>query len=115
MNTSFLFKLSTWGWLLIILYLSLMPQISTPINFNHLDKLLHFGSYGLAAILVILAYPKINHYMPTILLFSFSLMIEIAQLFAVNRYFEMADLVANLAGILLATYLMKLLRPILRS
>lgn len=115
MNTSFLFKLLVWGWLLIILYLSLIPQISTPINFNHLDKLLHLGSYGLVAILATLAYPKINCYVSTILLFSFGFMIEIAQLFAVNRYFEMADLVANLAGILLATYLMKLLRPILRS
>jgi len=79
--------------------------------FNHMDKILHLGSYGLAMILTTLAYQKIHHYKSISLLFTYSLMIEVAQLFVVNRYFEVADLVANLMGILLAIYLMKLLRP----
>jgi len=42
-------------------------------------------------------------------------LIEIAQLFAINRYFEVADLVANLIGILLAIYLMKFTRATAQS
>jgi len=99
-----------WAWMMIILYLSLTPQVSTPINFNHMDKILHLGSYGLAMILTTLAYQKIHHYKSISLLFTYSLMIEVAQLFVVNRYFEVSDLAANLMGILLAIYLMKLLR-----
>jgi len=97
-------------WLLTILYLSLKPQITMPINFDHIDKLLHLGSYGLATILMSLAYPKINRYKYVIWLFTYSLAIEIAQLFAINRYFEVADLIANLIGIVFATTLIRLIQ-----
>jgi len=99
-----------WLWLLTILYLSLKPEVNMPMNFDHIDKLLHLGSYGLAMMLITFAYPQINRYKSVALLFTYSLMIEIAQLFAINRYFEVADLVANFIGILLAIYLIKFIR-----
>ena len=86
-----------------------------PMNFDHIDKLLHLGGYGLAMILVTLAYPQIARYKTVALLFAYSLSIEIAQLFVISRYFEVADLAANLIGILLAIYLMKFTRATAQS
>lgn len=108
-------KILTWLWLFTILYLSLKPQVEMPISFEYMDKLLHLGSYAFAMILITLAYPQINRYRSVALLFTYSLLIEIAQLFAVNRYFEVADLAANLIGILLAIYLMKFTRATAQS
>jgi len=108
-------KILTWLWLFTILYLSLKPQVEMPISFEYMDKLLHLGSYAFAMILITLAYPQINRYRSVALLFTYSLLIEIAQLFAVNRYFEVADLAANLIGILLAIYLMKFTRATSQS
>ena len=110
MQTSHLTKLLMWLWLLTILYLSLKPQVEIPFSFEYIDKLLHIAAYGLATILMLLAYPHANQKINAILLFIYGLSIEIAQLFAENRYFEVADLVANLIGILLAIYLMKFIR-----
>lgn len=107
---SHLTKILMWLWLLTIPYLSLKSEVNMPMNFDHIDKLLHVGSYGLSMMLITLAYPQINRYKSVALLFTYSLTIEIAQIFAINRYFEVADLVANLLGILLAIYLMKFIR-----
>lgn len=86
-----------------------------PISFEYMDKLLHLGSYAFAMILITLAYPQTARFKSMSLLFTYSLLIEIAQLFAVNRYFEVADLAANLIGILLAIYLMKFTRATAQS
>jgi len=106
----YLIKSAAIVWLITIAYLSLKPQVEMPISFEYMDKLLHFGSYAFAMILITLAYPQTGRYKSIALLFTYSLLIEIAQLFAVNRYFEVTDLVANLIGILLAIYLMKFTR-----
>jgi VanZ family protein len=105
MQISHLTKLLMWLWLLAILYLSLKPQVEIPFSFEYMDKLLHIVAYGLATIMVLLAYPNANQKINAILLFSYGLSIEIAQLFAENRYFEVADLLANLSGIVLSYYL----------
>jgi len=106
----YLIKSAAIVWLITIAYLSLKPHVEMPISFEYIDKLLHLGSYALAMVLITLAYPKTGRYKSVSLLFSYSLLIEITQLFVVNRYFEVTDLVANLIGILLAIYLMKFTR-----
>jgi VanZ family protein len=107
-------KISTWVWLLTIAYLSLTPQVNTPITFNHIDKILHLGSYALATLLILTSFPKNNKNI--ILLFLYSLFMEIGQLFVKNRFFEINDLIANLAGILIMTYIFnKFLRTYLRG
>lgn len=97
------FKTATWAWLTTIAYLSLSPQINTPIDFNHADKILHLGAYALATLLLLTSYPsnKTN----LILLFLYSLSMEIGQLFVENRFFEIYDLSANLSGILIMAYI----------
>ena len=76
-----------------------------PLDFGYIDKLLHFMAYGLATILMLMAYPNLSKYKLIPLLFIYSFCIEIAQQFAENRLFEVADLAANLIGILLAILL----------
>ena len=105
MQISRLIKILMWLWLLTILYLSLKPQVEIPFSFEYIDKLLHIAAYGLATILMLLAYPHANQKINAILLFSYGFSIEVAQLFSENRYFEVADILANLCGIVLSYYL----------
>ena len=100
-------KILSWLWLFTIAYLSLTPQIQSPISFDQIDKVLHLGSYGLATLLVLVAYPFANKLRIIFFLFAYSLSMELGQLFVENRFFEFYDLLANLAGILIATYLVK--------
>jgi len=111
----YLIKSVAIAWLITIAYLSLKPQVEMPINFDHLDKILHLGSYGLATILITLAYPQTSQYQTAALLFTYSLLIEIAQLFAINRYLEVADLAATLVGILLAVHLIRFIQKTARQ
>ncbi len=100
-------KILSWLWLLTIAYLSLTPQILSPISFDQIDKVLHLGSYGLATLLVLISYPFANKLHIIFSLFAYSLSMELGQLFVENRFFEFYDLLANLTGILIATYLVK--------
>jgi VanZ family protein len=100
-------KILSWLWLLTIAYLSLTPQIQSPISFDQIDKVLHLGSYGLATLLVLISYPFANKLHIIFSLFAYSLSMELGQLFVENRFFEFYDLLANLTGILIATYLVK--------
>lgn len=100
-----LIKPISWVWLITILYLSLKPNAQMPLDFGSIDKVLHFMAYGLATILMLMAYPNLSKYKLIPLLFIYSFCIEIAQQFAENRLFEVADLAANLIGILLAILL----------
>lgn len=99
----------SWAWLLSIAYLSLTPQTGLPISFNHIDKILHFGSYSLATLLALLAYPDIKKFHLLTTLFIYSFLIEIGQLFIENRFFELYDLLANFTGILIAAYMVNTL------
>ena len=100
-------KILSWLWLFTIAYLSLTPQIQSSISFDQIDKVLHLGSYGLATLLVLISYPFANKLHIIFSLFAYSLSMELGQLFVENRFFEFYDLLANLTGILIATYLVK--------
>ena len=100
-------KILSWLWLLTIAYLSLTPQIQSPISFDQIDKVLHLGSYGLATLLVLISYPFANKLHIIFSLFAYSLSMELGQLFVENRFFEFYDLLANLTGILIVAYLLK--------
>jgi glycopeptide antibiotics resistance protein len=80
-----------------------MPQVNIPISFNHVDKIFHLGAYAVATLFVLISYS--NNNINIILLFLYSLSMEIGQLFVKNRFFEISDLIANLAGILIMAYI----------
>jgi VanZ family protein len=94
--------------LLLIFYFSVVPASSIP-NIAALsfvsDKIIH------ALIFLYLSYVGLNSYfnLPKLLLlgliFIFGLAIEIIHIYHPYRFFEVADLISNLSGILLALYI----------
>ena len=94
--------------LLLIFYFSVVPESSIP-NIAALsflsDKIIH------ALIFLYLSYVGLNSYfnLPKLLLlgliFIFGLAIEIIHFYHPYRFFEVADLISNLSGILLALYI----------
>jgi len=94
--------------LLLIFYFSVVPASSIPdiaaLSFVS-DKIIH------ALIFLYLSYVGLNSYfnLPKLLLlgliFIFGLAIEIIHFYHPYRFFEVADLISNLSGILLALYI----------
>ena len=64
------------------------------------DLLAHLGGWIVGAISSRLAYPRAKWILLAAALWSYSFTIELAQLAAPTRSFELLDLVANAAGIL---------------
>ena len=94
--------------LLLIFYFSVVPASSIP-NIAALsflsDKIIH------ALIFLYLSYVGLNSYFNLTkllllgLIFIFGLAIEIIHFYHPYRFFEVADLISNLSGILLALYI----------
>lgn len=70
------------------------------------DLLAHLGGWIVGAISGRIAYPRVRLLLLGAGLWSYSLAIELAQLATPTRSFELLDLVANAAGILLGLILM---------
>ena len=91
--------------IILIFYLSLIPALELEF-FNALsfigDKILHGVIFFYLAILGLFCNFKINNQILMVIIFSFGLTIEIIHYFHPYRYFEGADLLANLLGIILA-------------
>jgi len=97
-------------WLIVILYLSLMPGNDLPrvplFNIPHFDKLIHLGFYFVLALLLIRPFSSFTRraYIYSLILASLlSGCVEILQeKIAVLRHGDIYDFLANLTGILLA-------------
>ncbi len=116
-----LMKKLAWGqfWLLLIMasYLSLTPKPGAIFEGSP-DKLLHLvGWVGLTLSLQLAHYSeplwsqkRLQHRLFS--LFVYSLLIEVGQYFSPGRFFSLADMLANAAGISLACGLIWLFFPI---
>ena len=91
--------------IILIFYLSVIPASELEF-FNALsfigDKVSHGVIFFVIAILGMFCNFKIKNYILMAIIFSFGLTIEIIHYFHPYRYFEGADLLANLLGIILA-------------
>ena len=75
------------------------------------DKLHHFLSYLILSILGSLAYyEKIFFYKLLIFLILIGFLLELFQIWIPNRYFEFLDIFANLFGIIIGMYGIKLFK-----
>lgn len=99
-----------WGWLrrvqfvvltAIATYLSLVPKPGAVFEASP-DKFLHLLCWGVLLVSLWLACGQKNFrvWMAPVL-FAYSVLVEIGQIWVPNRYFSVADIVANGAGILL--------------
>ena len=68
------------------------------------DKLLHFSGYVIFIISAMIAY-RMRHGLIFILLFAYSVLIEIIQYFLPYRTFEVMDIPANLSGLVAGSLL----------
>lgn len=93
--------------LVIIMLLSLVPSSSIP-NIAALsfltDKGIHFLLFLYLSLLGLFCRFKISNFLLLTTIFSFGLLIEVIHFYHPYRYFEIADIVANSLGILLASY-----------
>ena len=91
--------------LLIVFYLSIVPAAAIP-NIAALDflsdKLIHGLIFLFLSFVGLKCHFSISKIFLLTMIFSFGLTIEVIHYFHPYRYFEIADLVANLIGILVA-------------
>lgn len=87
------------------MYFSIVPASSIP-NIAALsymtDKIIHALIFLYISIIGLNCYFNISRLFLLGLIFSFGLLIEIIHFYHPYRYFEIADLMSNLAGILIA-------------
>ena len=87
-----------------------MPSSDIP-NFAALtflsDKFVHALIYFSLAYIGLNCYFNLSNTYLLVFIFSFGLIIEIVHYYHPNRFFEIADLIANLLGILFASFLFK--------
>ena len=96
--------------IIIIFYLSLLPSFEIPLfaSFSFaVDKVIHFFIFFYISLLGLVSKFKCSSRTILICVFSFGLLIEIIHFYHPYRFFEIADLIANLLGILFASFLFK--------
>lgn len=104
------YKCLFWGSVATILLLSLMP-VSAPSGFSWQDKVHHFFAYGLLCWFAVRGYG--DHFSSLQIgaaLILLGLLVELAQSYTGYRYAEIADAVANSAGIILVITMVYLRR-----
>ena len=107
-------KIIFYAYVALVFYLTLLPQenfsklseirqLEIFLEIDNLDKVVHFGMFGLMTILFFYSY-KIFDLRLIIVPFSISFLIEILQgtLTFLHRSFDFVDLMANLSGITIA-------------
>ncbi len=107
-------KIIYFAYVALVFYLTLLPQenfsklseirqLEIFLEIDNLDKVVHFGMFGLMTILFFYSY-KIFDLRLIIVPFSISFLIEILQgtLTFLHRSFDFVDLMANLSGITIA-------------
>ena len=107
-------KIIYFAYVALVFYLTLLPQenfsklseirqLEIFFEIDNLDKVVHFGMFGLMTILFFYSY-KIFDLRLIIVPFSISFLIEILQgtLTFLHRSFDFVDLMANLSGITIA-------------
>jgi VanZ family protein len=89
----------------MVMYFSIVPASSIP-NIAALsyitDKMIHALIFLYISIIGLNCYFNISKLFLLGLIFSFGLLIEIIHFYHPYRYFEIADLISNLVGILIA-------------
>ena len=94
----------------VIFYFSVVPAFTIP-NIAALsfltDKAIHFLIFLYLSSIGLLSRFKFSNIYLLIAIFSFGLLIEIIHFYHPYRYFELADLVANSLGILLASLIFR--------
>ena len=93
--------------------LAVLPQDNQPIETPFSDKGNHFIAFATLTLLILYGY-RVSYLKASILMLFYGIWIEITQLFLVDRYAELMDIVADVVGILIGLvmfYILKKLMP----
>lgn len=100
------YKVIWWTALVSIYIAAILPQEMAPNIGNLSDKLHHLLAFLVLGILFQFAY-VLRFWYAFFLLTAFGMVIEVSQLFTVNRSGEIADVVADIVGIFIGLTLYK--------
>jgi len=90
-----------WLWIVVVFYVSLMPNPPEPVNFHGVDKLEHALTYTMLMLWFCqVVVQKFSRVYLMLALVVMGVGIEILQGLSGYRYFEYADMLANTAGVL---------------
>lgn len=94
-------KLQFFCLLICFTFFGLVPNPGKIIGVSINDLLLHFAGYAVLFVSARLAFRSKPHVLALLLmLFSYSILIEVAQHFVPRRHFDVVDMMANGAGLL---------------
>ena len=85
-----------------------MAPVITPLN----DKAHHILAFVILGLLLRLGY-RINYWYALLLLLGYGILIEVSQIYTVNRSAEQEDVVADLIGSFIGLKLYKYLRKVI--
>ena len=91
---------------------AVVPQDMAPVVGPLSDKGQHVFAFVVLGLLLRLGY-KTNYWYALLLLVGYGVLIEVSQLYAVNRSAEQADVVADLIGSFIGLKLYKYLRKVI--
>ena len=91
-----------WASLLLVAYLSLMPYDGNLLD-NQRDKLAHLMVYAALTVLAYLAYQRVAMLWLVAALLMYSVGLEVGQYFVPGRFLSLADVIANILGLLLGS------------
>lgn len=84
----------------LLLYLTLTPSNHQPVNFANADKLFHFIGFGAFAFFGFLAFPKMPPWLLFVISTCLGVGVELVQAILPYRSFSVADMFADILGIL---------------
>lgn len=110
-NCSF-FRVFFWIAFIFFYIAAVLPQDTVPTIGPLSDKAQHILAFIVLGILLRFGY-KINYWTGLLILVSYGVFIEFSQLFAVNRFAEIEDIIADMIGAFIGLKLYEYLRKVL--
>ena len=101
-----------WASLLLVAYLSLMPYDGNLLD-DQRDKLAHLIVYAALTVLAYLAYQRVAMLWLLAALLMYSVGLEVGQYFVPGRFLSLADVIANVLGLLLGNTICWLLNKLI--
>ena len=101
-----------WASLLLVAYLSLMPYDGNLLD-DQRDKLAHLIVYAALTVLAYLAYQRVAMLWLLAALLMYSVGLEVGQYFVPGRFLSLADVIANVLGLLLGSAICWLLNKLI--
>ena len=103
-------KVAFWLTFILLLYLTLSPQIAKPIQIRNIDKLYHVIAFGGFTFMYAVAFSKTILFKIALNSICLGVVIELLQIVIPRRGFSFGDMVADFVGVIVGIYLISRFR-----